>query len=224
MSCAGPWAVDIGVALLIQAAVTIPFVVPRGPGLPPADWPSYGLTTLAVLPLVWRRRAPVTVLLAVVVAQILYKFTLDGPGQTLPYTSLMALYTVAALSPARRRVPSAVLTFALVPPGVAVNSGEARHRPRRRGATGRTRRSAPRRRDRRAGQGRRRRQLARQRGRPRSARRPARRRGPPPCPGTARSARHVLSRRRSAYQGAAQPRLPVVPPARRWLRRWLRTA
>ncbi|MFJ9208059.1 sensor histidine kinase [Streptomyces sp. NPDC102264] len=126
MSCAGPWAVDIGVALLIQAAVTIPFVVPRGPGLPPADWPSYGLTTLAVLPLVWRRRAPVTVLLAVVVAQILYKFTLDGPGQTLPYTSLMALYTVAALSPARRRVPSAVLTFALVPPGVAVNSGEAR--------------------------------------------------------------------------------------------------
>ncbi|MEV4975658.1 sensor histidine kinase [Streptomyces scopuliridis] len=106
--------------------MTIPFVVPRGPGLPPADWPSYGLTTLTVLPLVWRRRAPVTVLLAVLVAQILYKFTLDGPGQTLPYTSLMALYTVAALSPARRRVPAAVLTFALVPPGVAVNSGEAR--------------------------------------------------------------------------------------------------
>ncbi|MFE2497317.1 hypothetical protein [Streptomyces scopuliridis] len=123
---AGPWAVDLGVALLIQAAVTIPFVVPRGPGLPPADWPSYGLTTLAVLPLVWRRRAPVTVLLAVLVAQVLYKFTLDGAGQTLPYTSLMALYTVAALSPARRRIPAAVLTFALVPPGVAVNSGEAR--------------------------------------------------------------------------------------------------
>ncbi|MFJ2671153.1 histidine kinase [Streptomyces sp. NPDC087525] len=106
--------------------MTIPFVVPRGPGLPPADWPSYGLTTLAVLPLVRRRRAPVTVLLAVVVAQILYRFTLDGPGQPLPYASLMALYTVAALSPARRRVPAAVLTFALVPPGVALNSGEAR--------------------------------------------------------------------------------------------------
>ncbi|MER8068707.1 sensor histidine kinase [Streptomyces sp. NPDC094034] len=116
----------MGVALLIQAAVTIPFVVPRGPGLPPADWPSYGLTTLAVLPLVWRRRAPMTVLLAVLTAQILYKFTLDGPGQSLPYTSLMALYTVAALSPARRRVPAAVGTFALVPPGVALNSGDAR--------------------------------------------------------------------------------------------------
>ncbi|MFE4640413.1 sensor histidine kinase [Streptomyces sp. NPDC056730] len=113
-------------ALLIQAAVTIPFVVPRGPELPPADWPSYGLTTLAVLPLVWRRRAPVTVRLAVLAAQVLYRFTLDGPGQPLPYTSLMALYTVAALSPARRRVPAAVVTFALVPPGVALNSGEAR--------------------------------------------------------------------------------------------------
>ncbi|MCL7381801.1 histidine kinase [Streptomyces sp. 35G-GA-8] len=116
----------MGVALLIQAAVTIPFVVPRGPDVPPADWPSYGLTTLAVLPLVWRRRAPVTVLLAVLMAQILYKFTLDGPGQSLPYTSLMALYTVAALSPARRRVPAAVGTFALVPPGVALNSRDAK--------------------------------------------------------------------------------------------------
>ncbi|MFE7566922.1 sensor histidine kinase [Streptomyces sp. NPDC057539] len=106
--------------------MTIPFVVPRGPGLPPADWPSYGLTTLAVLPLVWRRRAPVTVLLAVLMAQILYKFTLDGPGQSLPYTSLMALYTVAALSPARRRVPAAVGTFALVPPGVALNSRDVK--------------------------------------------------------------------------------------------------
>lgn len=123
---ARPWAVDVGVALLVQAAVTIPFVVPRPAGLPPADWPSYGLTTLAVLPLVGRRRAPVTVLLAVLAAQTLYKVTLDGPGQTLPYTALVALYTVAALSPARRRLPTALFTLAFVFPSVAFNSGQAR--------------------------------------------------------------------------------------------------
>ncbi|MFF2524649.1 sensor histidine kinase [Streptomyces liangshanensis] len=123
---AGAWGVDIGVALLVQAAVTIPFVVPRAASLPPADWPSYGLTTLGVLPLVWRRRAPVTVLLAVLAAQALYGLTWNGPGQTLPYTALLAVYTVAALSPARRRLPAAALTLVLIFPSVAFNSGEAR--------------------------------------------------------------------------------------------------
>ncbi|MFJ2650649.1 sensor histidine kinase [Streptomyces sp. NPDC087420] len=123
---AGAWGVDIGIALLVQAAVTIPFVVPRAASLPPADWPAYGLTTLSVLPLVWRRRAPVTVLLTVLAAQALYELTWDGPGQTLPYTALLAVYTVAALSPARRRLPTAALTLVLIFPSVALNSGEAR--------------------------------------------------------------------------------------------------
>ncbi|MYV51743.1 sensor histidine kinase [Streptomyces sp. SID3212] len=123
---AGTWGVDLGIALLVQAAVTIPFVVPRAASLPPADWPAYGLTSLSVLPLVWRRRAPVTVLLAVLAAQVLYEVTWDGPGQTLPYPALLAVYTVAALSPARRRLPTAALTLVLIFPSVALNSGEAR--------------------------------------------------------------------------------------------------
>lgn len=68
------WAVDIGIALLVQAAVTMPFVVPRSAELPPATWAAYGLTTLAVLPLVARRRAPVAVLMAVLAAGVLYRF------------------------------------------------------------------------------------------------------------------------------------------------------
>ncbi|NEE18733.1 sensor histidine kinase, partial [Streptomyces sp. SID7499] len=68
-----------------QAAVTMPFVVPRAPDLPEATWGAYGLTTLTVLPLVARRLAPVAVLLATLAGGALYTLTLDGPGQPLPY-------------------------------------------------------------------------------------------------------------------------------------------
>ncbi|MBI0378206.1 sensor histidine kinase, partial [Streptomyces albiflaviniger] len=42
LGAAHPQAVDIGIALLIQAAMTMPFVVPRPPDLEPATWPAYG--------------------------------------------------------------------------------------------------------------------------------------------------------------------------------------
>ncbi|MFI8002788.1 sensor histidine kinase [Streptomyces sp. NPDC086010] len=122
----GTWATDAGVALLVQAAVTIPFVVPRSAGLPAATWAAYGLTTLTVLPLVARRRAPVTVLLAVLAAGALYRFTVDGPGQPLPYTGLVAFCTVAELSSPARRLSVGLLVLAVVFPSVALNTGEAR--------------------------------------------------------------------------------------------------
>ncbi|MFE4334480.1 sensor histidine kinase [Streptomyces sp. NPDC056831] len=122
----GPWATDIGVALLVQGAVSMPWVVPRDPGLEPATATAYLLTTLTVVPLVWRRRAPVRVLLAVFAAQALYGLAVDGPGQTLPYTGLVALYTVAALSPSPRRQVLGALTLAVVFPSTAFNTGEAR--------------------------------------------------------------------------------------------------
>lgn len=56
----------------MQLAVTMPFVVPRPAGAPPADWISYAMTTLGVLPLIWRRRAPVTVLVAILAAGGVY--------------------------------------------------------------------------------------------------------------------------------------------------------
>ncbi|MDX2295007.1 MULTISPECIES: sensor histidine kinase [Streptomyces] len=123
---AHPRAVDAGLALLVQAAVTMPFVVPRGPELPPATWQAYGLTTLTVLPLVWRRLAPMTVLLAVLAASGLYRLAVDGPGQPLPYQGLVCLHTVAMLAPAWQRAVAGVLMLVSVPVSVWLNSRSAR--------------------------------------------------------------------------------------------------
>ncbi|MEE1767696.1 histidine kinase dimerization/phosphoacceptor domain-containing protein [Streptomyces sp. JV185] len=123
---AGPLGTDLLVALLVQAAMTMPFVVPRAPELPEATWTSYGLTTLMVLPLVARRRAPVAVLLAVPAAGALYTFTVDGPGQPLPYTGLVAFRTVAELSSPPKRIGIAVLTAAAVLVSVGLGSDDLR--------------------------------------------------------------------------------------------------
>ncbi|WP_086563869.1 sensor histidine kinase [Streptomyces africanus] len=123
---ANPLLVDIGVALLVQAATTMPFVVPRAAGAPPATWAAYGLSTLGVVPLVWRRRAPVAVLFAVLAAGALYRLTVDGPGQPLPYTGLVVVYTIAALSPARGRLVTGLVLLVAVPVGTWLNTRSAR--------------------------------------------------------------------------------------------------
>ncbi|MFD9354322.1 sensor histidine kinase [Streptomyces sp. NPDC060031] len=117
---------DLGLTLLVQLAVTMPFVVPRSAELPPADWGSYGMTALAVLPLIWRRRAPVAVLVAVLAVGGVYKMTLDGPGQPLPYAGLIAFYTVALLCTARVRTAVGLLSAAAVALSVGWNTGTAR--------------------------------------------------------------------------------------------------
>ncbi|MFJ6720206.1 sensor histidine kinase [Streptomyces sp. NPDC091259] len=117
---------DVGLTVLVQSAVSMPFVVPRAQDLPPADWPSYAVTTLGVLPLVWRRRAPVTVLVAVLLVGGVYKLTLDGPGQPLPYAGLIAFYTVALSCTARVRLGVGLFTVAAVGVSVGWNTGTAR--------------------------------------------------------------------------------------------------
>lgn len=123
---AGPRTVDLLITLLVQAAVTMPFVVPRAPDLPEATWTAYGLTTLMVVPLVVRRRAPVAVLLAVLVGGGLYRFAIDGPGQPLPYTGLVAFYTVAELSSPPKRIGVSVLTALGVLVSVGLDSDALR--------------------------------------------------------------------------------------------------
>ncbi|AJF67548.1 sensor histidine kinase [Streptomyces vietnamensis] len=123
---AHPWAVDIGLALVVQAAMTMPFVVPRGPELEPATWPAYGLTTLTVVPLVWRRRAPMAVLLAILATSALYKLAVEGPGQPLPYTGLVSVYTIAVLAPPWQRIVTAGLLVVAVPASVWLNTQSAR--------------------------------------------------------------------------------------------------
>ncbi|MDX3233071.1 sensor histidine kinase [Streptomyces sp. ME19-01-6] len=123
---AKPLAVDIGIALLVQAAVTMPFVVPRPADFEPATWPAYGLTTLTVLPLIWRRRAPLAVLFAILAASALYQLALEGPGQPLPYTGLVIVYTIAALSPPWKRLVTGGVLLVAVPLSVRLNTESAR--------------------------------------------------------------------------------------------------
>ncbi|MEU2746792.1 histidine kinase [Streptomyces collinus] len=126
LAAAHPLLVDIGVALLVQGAMTMPFLVPRAPGLPPATWAAYGLSTLTVVPLVWRRRAPLAVLFAMLGTSLLYRLTVDGPGQPLPYTGLVITYTVAALAGPVRRLLAGLVLVVAVPVGVWLNTRSAR--------------------------------------------------------------------------------------------------
>lgn len=118
--------VDGGIAVGAQLAVTMPFVVPRDPAAPPASWTAYGFTTLGVLPLLWRSRAPFAVLGAVAAAQFLYEFAMDGPGQPLPYAGAIAVYTVAVLSPLWQRVVTIAAGVPTIAYGVSINTGQAR--------------------------------------------------------------------------------------------------
>lgn len=117
---------DLGLTLLVQLAVTMPFVVPRSPELPPVSWTSYGMTTLAVLPLIWRRRAPVLALTAIMVAGGIYKVALDGPGQPLPYAGLIAFYTVALQCTPRVRASVGLAALVAVALSVGWETGTAR--------------------------------------------------------------------------------------------------
>ncbi|MFE1900228.1 sensor histidine kinase [Streptomyces yangpuensis] len=123
---ARPWVVDLGLTVLVQLAVTMPFVLPREPGLPPVTWASYAVTTLGVLPLVWRRRRPVLVLVAILLIGGVYKVVLDGPGQPLPYAGLMAFYTVALQCPGRVRAVVGAGSVVAVAASVGLGTGTAR--------------------------------------------------------------------------------------------------
>ncbi|MEV6133749.1 histidine kinase [Streptomyces violaceusniger] len=104
----------------------MPFVVPRPPDLEPATWPAYGLTTLTVVPLIWRRRAPLAVLIAIIATSALYKLAVEGPGQPLPYTGLVIVYTLAAGSPPWKRLVTGGLMAVAVPVSVWLNTRTAR--------------------------------------------------------------------------------------------------
>lgn len=123
---ANPWVVDLTLTLLVQLAVTMPFVLPREAGLPPVTWASYAMTTAAVVPLVWRRRRPVTVLVVILLVGGIYKVTLDGPGQPLPYAGLIAAYTVALQCPARVRAAVGGISVAAIIASVGLEAGSAR--------------------------------------------------------------------------------------------------
>ncbi|MFC9814618.1 sensor histidine kinase [Streptomyces virginiae] len=126
LRAARPWVVDLGLTVLVQLAVTMPFVLPREPGLPPVTWAAYAATTLSVVPLVWRRHRPVLVLVAILLVGGVYRVAMDGPGQPLPYAGLMAFYTVALQCPGRVRAAVGAGSVVAVGASVGLGTGTAR--------------------------------------------------------------------------------------------------
>ncbi|MEV0648135.1 sensor histidine kinase [Phytomonospora sp. NPDC050363] len=120
-----PYVVDTLVALLVWVALSVQFIVPRPPGQTPASSLSYLLTVLCALPLIWRRRFPLTVLVLVNVPMAVNQ-AIDGVGQPLPYAGLIAAYTVAAVSPLMQRMVMNGLAVVVIPLAVAANSNGAR--------------------------------------------------------------------------------------------------
>lgn len=114
-----PYVVDVLITLFVLVAVSLPFVLPQPGGAP--GLPAYLLTAGTAIPLIWRRRVPFTVLIAVALATIAGK-AVDTPGQPLAYGGLVALYTVAALGGRRQRWGALAATFPGVAAGVVFNS------------------------------------------------------------------------------------------------------
>lgn len=124
-AAANPYVVDAGIAVLVWVALSVQFIVPRPPGQTPASTLSYFLTCMCALPLVWRRRFPLTVLLAVNLPMTVNQ-VIDGVGQPLPYAGLIATYTVAAIAPMAHRMVMNALAMIVIPIAVAANSNGAR--------------------------------------------------------------------------------------------------
>jgi hypothetical protein len=87
--------VDVVIAVAVTMASVGPAVVVG------ASWPIVGLSFLASAPVLWRRRAPIGVLLVVGPAITLLACLHVMPA--LPYGTIVCAYTIAAYSPRGRR-------------------------------------------------------------------------------------------------------------------------
>jgi signal transduction histidine kinase len=101
---------DIGIAAAVAVPMSVPFFTS-----PPGHVTVFGwiFNIGAVLPLVWRRRAPFAVGLLVAAFATLVSLH-HRPGQMLQYSALVAIYTVADLGTRRQRLGflwAIVLTF-----------------------------------------------------------------------------------------------------------------
>lgn len=78
----------------------------------PWDWWGYLVVILASLPLIWRRRAPITVLTASLCTGALYDLADHVARQPIWYGGMVALYTVAAYSGTWQRITVFAMTIA----------------------------------------------------------------------------------------------------------------
>ncbi|YCK34105.1 sensor histidine kinase [Actinomadura sp. ATCC 39365] len=103
--------VDGALALLIALVQVWPLVSSHDPYGGRWDWWGYVVAIGASLPVVWRRRWPVTMLIASLVVGALYDFADNVARQPIWYGALVAFYTVAAYSPRLPRVVMLVVTL-----------------------------------------------------------------------------------------------------------------
>ncbi|WP_066951251.1 sensor histidine kinase [Microtetraspora fusca] len=111
----GPHAIDAGIATLVLVATLWPQVTWASAG-----WLGVVSAVAASAPLLWRRRAPMSVALLVGVATT--ALSLEQAMPPLPYGALVATYTVAVRSPLRRQLAAVAcwagsLSVSLIVPG-----------------------------------------------------------------------------------------------------------
>ncbi|MEU4739580.1 histidine kinase [Actinosynnema sp. NPDC023658] len=94
-----------GLPALVAVAQLWPFLV-RDHAY---DWWGYAVVLASAAPLLWRREAPLTALVASLVATGLYDFGGDTPAQPVWYGAIVAMHAVAAHSDLRARVAALVL-------------------------------------------------------------------------------------------------------------------
>ncbi|WP_345566123.1 sensor histidine kinase [Nonomuraea rosea] len=90
--------VDAVLAALVLVAQLWPLVFGESWDGTPWHWWGYAVVIVAVVPLIWRRRAPVVVLVATLAATGCYDLVDEVARQPVWYGGLVALYTVAAYS------------------------------------------------------------------------------------------------------------------------------
>ncbi|HSK97433.1 MAG TPA: histidine kinase [Euzebyales bacterium] len=107
-SVAHPYAADVGIAVVVLVAVSVPFVLPWHADTPPTTWQGYLLATGTAVPLIWRRRVPLASALAVAVftvALVLY----DRPGQPMQYGAVVSVFTMASVAVPWQRIATVAL-------------------------------------------------------------------------------------------------------------------
>ncbi|MFF5205334.1 sensor histidine kinase [Streptosporangium sp. NPDC000396] len=94
-----PLWLDAALAVLVMVVQLWPLLSRENPHGGPWHWWGYVVVIAAAVPLVWRRRMPVTVLLTTLVVGSLYDLVDEVAAQPIWYGALIAIYTAAAYSP-----------------------------------------------------------------------------------------------------------------------------
>lgn len=92
------WWGDVALTALVMVAQLWPFLAHDNPHPTPWHWWGYAVVIAAVVPLVWRHRAPLPVLAVSLVATSMYDLVDNVPSQPVWYTGMIAIYTVAVYS------------------------------------------------------------------------------------------------------------------------------